>query len=512
MLTRRGFLAGTAASTALLACRLSSRGPLIKTPVPAVTHGVQVGDVGDRRARSCGRAATSRRAWSSSGTRPRRSRTPRRVAGPVVGPTRDHGGDRRARRVCPPRRRSRIACGSSARPSAARSAWVDRAVRDAARRQVARRVDRRHVRSGLRPQPRLGRAARLRGDARGAARVLPPLRRPDLRRQSDPPRADSRSTELWQNISNERVARVAQELDDFRARFAYNLEDEHVRALAAEVPDHRAVGRSRDAQQLVARPDARRRSLHDRARCLDARRASRCAAMLRVDADRAAGPIQRVDPLRPAARRRRRSTAARFARRTTRTPARPARCSARAQAALARRRARALDARAGRSSRAISRSRSSSAMAPAMRGSEGFANGAGPPLGREKRARAACSPASKRAACATSCGSPPTCTTPPRITSIRRARRHRVRTVLGVRRRPDPRRHVRPERARSDVRSRGRFQWAPPPGTGNLAPWDGLQIVRHDRRQPRRAARLTRRDRRPRAIRHRSTRRPLTMA
>ena len=41
---------------------------------------------------------------------------------------------------------------------------------------------------------------------------------------------------MWRNLSNERVARVAQELDDFRARFAYNLEDEHVRALAAEVP------------------------------------------------------------------------------------------------------------------------------------------------------------------------------------------------------------------------------------------------------------------------------------
>src|SRR6185369_5192564 len=38
------------------------------------------------------------------------------------------------------------------------------------------------------------------------------------------------------NLSNPRVARVAQELDDFRARFAYNLEDVHVRALAAEVP------------------------------------------------------------------------------------------------------------------------------------------------------------------------------------------------------------------------------------------------------------------------------------
>jgi alkaline phosphatase D len=41
---------------------------------------------------------------------------------------------------------------------------------------------------------------------------------------------------VWRNITNERVARVAQSLDDFRARFAYNLDDDHVRALAAEVP------------------------------------------------------------------------------------------------------------------------------------------------------------------------------------------------------------------------------------------------------------------------------------
>jgi alkaline phosphatase D len=41
---------------------------------------------------------------------------------------------------------------------------------------------------------------------------------------------------IWKNRSNPRVAKVADELDDFRARFAYNLDDEHVRALLAEVP------------------------------------------------------------------------------------------------------------------------------------------------------------------------------------------------------------------------------------------------------------------------------------
>jgi alkaline phosphatase D len=41
---------------------------------------------------------------------------------------------------------------------------------------------------------------------------------------------------IWKNRSTPRVARVAEELDDFRARFAYNFEDENVRRLAAEVP------------------------------------------------------------------------------------------------------------------------------------------------------------------------------------------------------------------------------------------------------------------------------------
>ncbi len=41
---------------------------------------------------------------------------------------------------------------------------------------------------------------------------------------------------IWKNRSNAHVAKVADGLDDFRARFAYNFEDAHVRALMAEVP------------------------------------------------------------------------------------------------------------------------------------------------------------------------------------------------------------------------------------------------------------------------------------
>lgn len=62
---------------------------------------------------------------------------------------------------------------------------------------------------------------------------------------------------VWKNVTNERVGRVAQELDDFRARFAYNYEDEHVRALAAEVAmiaqwdDHEVHNNWYPGQQLA---------------------------------------------------------------------------------------------------------------------------------------------------------------------------------------------------------------------------------------------------------------------
>ena len=41
---------------------------------------------------------------------------------------------------------------------------------------------------------------------------------------------------VWKNVTNEYVDKVAQTIAQFRARFAYNFEDDHVRALAAEVP------------------------------------------------------------------------------------------------------------------------------------------------------------------------------------------------------------------------------------------------------------------------------------
>ncbi|MGE0403469.1 MAG: alkaline phosphatase, partial [Kofleriaceae bacterium] len=86
MITRRRFLAGTAASTALLACR---RGPLVKTPGPAITHGAQVGDVGGGSAivwARCSERARMIVEVSASAS----YRDPRTFAGPVVGPESDH--------------------------------------------------------------------------------------------------------------------------------------------------------------------------------------------------------------------------------------------------------------------------------------------------------------------------------------------------------------------------------------------------------------------------------------
>lgn len=90
-ITRRGFLAGTAASTALLACRAAQKAPIVQTRVPLVTHGVQVGDVGGGSAivwARCNEPARMIVEVSASAA----YRDPRAFAAPVVGPDTDHAG------------------------------------------------------------------------------------------------------------------------------------------------------------------------------------------------------------------------------------------------------------------------------------------------------------------------------------------------------------------------------------------------------------------------------------
>ncbi len=92
---------------------------------------------------------------------------------------------------------------------------------------------------------------------------------------------------IWKNLTTPAKAKVAETLEEFRGAFAYNLLDANKRALRRRGAVPGAVGRSRDAQQLVSGPDARRRALHG---------AQRLAAV-RV---RAAGDVrvQRL-PVRP---------------------------------------------------------------------------------------------------------------------------------------------------------------------------------------------------------------------
>ena len=250
MLTRRGFLIG---SLSTVAC--GARGPAIATRRPAVTHGVQVGDVQAGRAlvwARCDEPARMVVEWDTTS----RFATPRRIAGAVVDPGGDLAGtvaldglpdgQTIAYRVRFEREAARGASDWAAgrfqtpRPDRFRVAWTG----DTCGQGYGRNPD----------------WGGLRGYA--ALRAAQPallVHSGDLIYADNPilaeqPTPDGRT---WRNVTNERVARVAQELDDFRARFAYNLEDEHVRALAAEVPviaqwdDHETHNNWFPGQQLA---------------------------------------------------------------------------------------------------------------------------------------------------------------------------------------------------------------------------------------------------------------------
>lgn len=229
MITRRGFLAGTAASSALLACR---KGPQIRTSIPVITHGVQAGDVSDGTATIWARCNEPARmiVEVAAGTR-----ASYEVAGPVVGPATDFTGSITVDRLFvgrpieyrvrfereAARGRSNAVTGvlQTPRPDRVRFVWTG----DTCGQGYGRNPD----------------WGGLRGYA--ALRAAAPdffLHSGDLFYADNPILAEQTTADgrVWRNVTNERVARVAQELDDFRARLAYNLEDEHVRALAAEVP------------------------------------------------------------------------------------------------------------------------------------------------------------------------------------------------------------------------------------------------------------------------------------
>lgn len=233
MLTRRTLLGSALASTAV-ACR--PRAPAILRRSPRLSHGVASGDVGEGHATVWARGDEPGQLeieWDTS----ERFAQPRRVGPVSVTPETDLTGT--AELVELPRGPSQ-------------TIWYRvRLVRQAARgtsdwvvgRFVTPSPERvRFVWSG----DTCGQGFGINDEWGGllayrAMREQAPaffIHAGDLMYADNPilPEVRLADGRIWRNRTNRRVARVAQELDDFRARFAYNLEDAHVRALAAEVP------------------------------------------------------------------------------------------------------------------------------------------------------------------------------------------------------------------------------------------------------------------------------------
>jgi alkaline phosphatase D len=216
---RRDLLVGAAA---FAACA-----PAIRRSRPAITHGLQVGDVATGRASlwaRCDRVAPLYVEWDTT----ERFTSPRRVVGSTAAPDRDHSVIAELEGLPDGQTivvRARFGDGS----------W------EQARFRTPKAQGFRFAWSGDTCGQGYGRNPEW-GGMRGyaAIRATEPaffLHSGDLIYADNPIEAEKRTLagRLWKNITNERVARVAQELDDFRARFQYNLEDEHVRALASEV-------------------------------------------------------------------------------------------------------------------------------------------------------------------------------------------------------------------------------------------------------------------------------------
>jgi alkaline phosphatase D len=232
VLTRRGFLIGSLSSVSTLAC--GPRAPSIRARLPSVTHGIAAGDVQTGRAIVWARCDEPARMIVEWDTTDRFAR-PHVIPGPIVTPESDLAG----------------VVALDGLPDAQTIAYRVRFEREAARgasawttgRFATPRPDRVRVAwtgdtcgQGYGRNPDWG---GLRGYA--AIRAAEPavlINSGDLIYADNPILAEQKTPDgrTWRNITNERVARVAESLDDFRARFAYNMEDEHVRTLAAEVP------------------------------------------------------------------------------------------------------------------------------------------------------------------------------------------------------------------------------------------------------------------------------------
>lgn len=232
MLSRRKFLGAALASSAAAAC--GPRAPALLTRRPLLTHGVQAGDVGGGRATVWARGSEAGRLEVEWDTTERFAR-PRRVAPVPVSPAADFAA----------------VAALDGLPDEQLIWYRVRLVREAARGESEWTVGRFATPSASRVKlawcgDTCGQGFGINdewGGLRGyqAMRAVEPaffIHCGDLIYADNPippelPLPDGR---IWKNRSNPHVAKVADGLDDFRARFAYNLDDEHVRALLAEVP------------------------------------------------------------------------------------------------------------------------------------------------------------------------------------------------------------------------------------------------------------------------------------
>ena len=229
MITRRQLLIGSAAA-GVAACARTA----IKTKLPLVTHGVQAGDVQTDRAfvwARCDERARLMVEWSTGANFDKATR----VAGPLVGPDSDFTGMVPLTNL-PPGQTIVYRLRFEREASRGTSAW-------AYGRFATPRADHfRFVWTGDTCGQGFGRNPEFGGlQGYAAMRRAEPaffLHSGDLIYADNPILAEKQMPDgrIWKNITNPLVGKVAETLAEFRGRFAYNYEDEHVRALAAEVP------------------------------------------------------------------------------------------------------------------------------------------------------------------------------------------------------------------------------------------------------------------------------------
>ncbi|MEZ4404401.1 MAG: alkaline phosphatase D family protein [Kofleriaceae bacterium] len=228
--SRRAMLRGAGAAAMLAACR---RSPQVQVPRLVVPRGVQAGDVdGDTAViwAQCDRPARMQVEWDTTAA----FANPRRVVGPqvtsdgalagVVELTGLPAGQTIVYRAVfeDGRDVSTPTVGQFQTPPTAGTSWQFAWSGDTCGQGWGRNPEF----GGLRIYQAI-RAAQPRfflnsGDLfYGDNPILPSVSLPDGR--------------VWRNTTDEVLARVAESLEDFRHRMAYNLDDEHLRALAGEV-------------------------------------------------------------------------------------------------------------------------------------------------------------------------------------------------------------------------------------------------------------------------------------